>query len=437
MKNYKFVISLLLILGGFGSIIFGYFPIISSVLIILGVLGSLISFLASESRNQEMDYFNEIQAILLAEKGVGNIYSRMLKKDLLEKGKIKDPSKLLTKALNIDPDDEDALSFYSIFLALFLSKWQWLGVKMNSNLFKKHFNLAKEIAQRGIKLYPQNNFLLLSSGILFDIEGNHQKARKYFFKSGKLRTDPYWRLLVATSWHRSGEHLKALNEIKKSEKGGAEGWIVNFYHGRALNAVGNYMEALPYLELALSKSRYSLELWNEISISYHLKACFIKSAKYVFKLSFNTFFLYPLTGLKLLLKAITVVIVSLSCLVSKMFWKLNKSIPFIRELQTRLLPPDEPEFTLGNILMKKGNYEGAEKYFKYSCNVLPNKADSHSNLGLCLALLGLKDEALKEYEKSIELSPQNILLKHTKKQIESGNIRRIIDQNGNVIKNIK
>lgn len=99
-----------------------------------------------------------------------------------------------------------------------------------------------------------------------------------------------------------------------------------------------------------------------------------------------------------------------------------------------MISPDQPEFTLGNILIEKGEYEGAEHCFRIACKIIPDKAESHANLALCLALQGLKKEALLECDKSIELNPKNELFKHAKQQIQSGNMKRILDQNGNVIK---
>lgn len=435
-KSPNLLISFLFILGGIGSILFGIFPIISSIFIILGTFGSLFSLLTSESRNQELDFVIEAQATLLAQHGIGNVYKQAFKKELFKTGSVKSGLRLLEKALDIDPNDIDALSLISSLISLHLSLQQWLGVRADSSYFKNTFSHAKNLATRGVKLYPKNHTFWDTLGILSDIEGKHNKARKHFIRSGKLRNDPYWRLLLATSWHKSGENQKALLELKKAESEKAEGWLFNFYFGRALNSVGNHIEAENYLALAFKERGANPELLYEISQSYYLRGKLFTAAKYILMLSIRVISIHWVRGFRYFLQAAAYIGIGLACFIAKFCWKINRHIPFFRDFQSKILSPDEPEFTLANLLIEKGNYKEAEYNFRSCCEIIPNKAESHANLALCLALQGLKGEALIECNKSIKLNPQNDFFKHTKQQIESGYVKRIVDQNGRVVRNL-
>ena len=433
-RKPAFVISFLFILGGIGSLLFGIFPIVSSIFIILGIFASLFSLLTSESRNQELDYIVEAQATLMAQHGIGNVYTQAFKHELFKTGSVKNGLRLLEKALDVDPNDMDALSLMSSSISLYLSLQEWLRVKKDSPYFKNTFSLAQNLAKRGNELYPKNHTFCDTLGILSDLDSNHKKARQYFIRSGKLRNDPYWRLLLATSWHKSGENQKAILELKKAENDNAEGWLFNFYYGRALNSVGNFVGAENYLLLAFRERGFRPELIYEISQSYYLRGKFFFAAKYLLILSLRVLSLHLVSGIKYFLQAASYIAIALACIIAKVSWKVVRHIPFFRDLQTKILSPDEPQFTLGNLLLEKGNFKEAERNFRSCCEIISTKAENHANLALCLALQGLKDEAIKACDKSIELNPKNELFKHTRQQIESGHMKRIVDQNGRVIR---
>lgn len=402
----------------------------------MGILGSLFSLLTSESRNQELDYIVEAQATLLAQHGIGNVYTQAFKNELFKTGSVKRGLRLLEKALYVDPSDMDALSLISSSISLYLSLQQWVGVTADSSNFKNTFSHAQNLAKRGVKLYPQNHTFWDTLGILSDLEGKHKKARQCFIRSGKLRNDPYWRLLLATSWHKSGENQRALLELKKAQSEKAEGWLLNFYFGRALNSVGDYIEAEKYLVLAFKERGFKPELIYEISQSYYLRGKFFTAAKYILKLSIRVVSIHWVRGFKYFFQAAARFGIGLACFIAKISWKVTCHIPFFRNLQSKILSPDEPEFTLANLFLEKGNFKEAEKNFRTCCEIIPTKAESYANLALCLALQGLKDEAIIECDRSIELNPKNELFKHTRQQIESGYMKRIVDQNGRVIRNL-
>jgi hypothetical protein len=116
IKMLRFVVSILFILGGVGSIIFGIYPITGSILTILGVIGAIFSYLSSESQNQQRDFLIDAQVTLFAQYGLGNIYIELFKKELLKTGSVNNGIRILKKALDINPNDVDALAYLTTYL---------------------------------------------------------------------------------------------------------------------------------------------------------------------------------------------------------------------------------------------------------------------------------------------------------------------------------
>ena len=129
-----------------------------------------------------------------------------------------------------------------------------------------------------------------------------------------------------------------------------------------------------------------------------------------------------------------IIIMGTVCFLSKIIWCINRYIPLINTLQKKVISPDEPEFTLGNIVLEKGLYEASEEKFRLSSKILPNKAATYANIALCLMMQCKRNLALIEIEKAISIEPKNELFKHSKRQIQKGKINRILNQNGTVVK---
>jgi len=70
--------------------------------------------------------------------------------------------------------------------------------------------------------------------------------------------------------------------------------------------------------------------------------------------------------------------------------------------------PDSPILrkNLGNILLGF-DPAGAAREFETAARMLPNAAESHSNLGLAYEALGRRDEALAEYRRALTLDPRD------------------------------
>jgi len=430
------IICICIILGGAGGIIFGLYPIIGTTLIIFGVVGSLLSVSSSVSRNHEIDFLFEAQAKLLAQSGIGNLYTEAVRTEFIKTGNSRNSIKLLVKALEVEPNNIDALVLLSSFCVFQLSLQQWLGNISRRDLILNIQSIRK-LAEKGLKVDSDNHSFLDILGILLDIEGYHEEARKYFIKSGKLRNDPYWHLLLVMSYLASNENLKALHEIEVAKNNGAEGWLFNFYYGRVMNSLGRFNQALEYLIRAYNQKGNRPELLKELSQSNYFEGRFFSSSKYEIFLCIEVLKLGYWVGFSYIMHAFVDFIIGFLCSLSKIFWEITKFIPFIKDLHIKYLSPDEPEFSLGNALINRGNYEAAEIKFRLASRIIPQKAETYANIALCLSLLRNKDGALIEIDKAIDLKPDNELFIHSKKQIQLGTIKRIIDQYGKVRRKIK
>lgn len=407
IKSPIFFYSISIILGSVGSIIFGITPMIGSILIITGVLGGIWTFLTSEAKSKQGDYLLDAQAVLLARHGVGNTYAEAVKLELKKTGSSKNAKELLLKALDIEPNNLDALTSLCSILALNVSFSRWTKSSSKEDNIQNIFELAKKLTERGLALAPKSHIFHDARGILYDFEGKHNKARKEFSVSSSLRTDPYWHLLFATSWHMSGEHGKAFSEMEKARDKGAHGWLFDFYYGQALQAVGDYEKALSHLGKTIKQIGWKVEPLHFLSDTHNSIGNYSKAAKFkgltgiaIITLSFEA-------GLKYLLESMFQLIIGLACNFSKFTWKITRFIPVLRDIQLKLTPPFEPEFSIGCSLIEKKHFTAAEKLFRRSCAAVPEWSETHSNLALCLAMQGKKKEAIESIDRAIGLDPEN------------------------------
>ena len=72
----------------------------------------------------------------------------------------------------------------------------------------------------------------------------------------------------------------------------------------------------------------------------------------------------------------------------------------------------------GYQLMGEGKDEDALKIFKLNTQLYPNGANTYDSYGECLLKLGLKEEGIKAYKKSLELDPKNRNAKRVLEEIK-------------------
>jgi tetratricopeptide (TPR) repeat protein len=152
--GFSELIILTILVGGIGGIISGAYPWIGAAMTIIGVIGALIDRCSSEIRNKQIESLIDAQALLLANKGLGNLYTEAGKIELKKGG-----SKAVEnfqKALDINPDDKEALASLSAILALELSNQNWLHHGAGKK-YQTILSIAKSCALKGKQIAPKDH----------------------------------------------------------------------------------------------------------------------------------------------------------------------------------------------------------------------------------------------------------------------------------------
>jgi len=447
MKNYHcnflniFGLSILFCLGGLGSIIFGFYPQWGGFFIFCGVIGSIYSLISTELNNRNLYNLLEIQATMMASKGIGNVYLEHVHRELRRKGFCETTVEFLLKALELNPDDIEALEILSAGLTLQLSFEAAVGdIK---DIVKTHIiHDIRRLIKKALKSTPKNASFYIDLGILRDLEGKHGKARYWFKRSAKFRTDPYWRLGMSTSWGMSKDYQKALEQVEAAIQEGAKGWITDFYYGRTLVSVGQYEKAVFYLEKAYRNKPYRPEILKFYEDAYYMQGFFIKSAFLKLRLSILLFFLNPKKSLRYLFEAIITCGLALAFRISKSMWVVIKHLPWLAKIQLMIVPPDEPEKSLAAMMIAKKHFDMAVQLYKKAIAIYPKRIESLINLATCLIRLdNRKEEAIEILDKALLIAPNDKFIKEYKSAIEKGYIDKTkegrtiwLDHRQNIIK---
>lgn len=413
----KIIIILCIVLGGIGSIIFNISIFLGSIFIAVGTLAAIFSFLQYESRLKMYDDYVEICAVLLSQGG-GNIFKEFYKKELLRKGFI--PLKYIKKALEIEPNDVESMKYLTMWAALRISSLKWI-LEIKPNL--REISYIQSLIEKGIKLSPSSHEFYDAKGILLDAEEKHEQARTMFLKSGKLRDDPYWRLLLATSWTMSGDHDKGLDQLVIAEKEGAKGRLFDFYYGRALYSVGLYEMGLSFLNQSY------LVRGNKLDILLILEKCcwslgkFYNSSRYSIITSIHFFMLGAYKrGLKYFRDGTTAFFLGIKCSIYNHVWHLSKKIPIIKLLYHIIRPQLQPESTMASHAMQKRHIISAVSLLKKALEWDEMDFRLWFNLSVCLFKMDDKKGAIEAIERALCLNPKEEILIEVKSQIIAGEL---------------
>lgn len=309
-QNIPVLFTIILsVLVGVGSFLSGIYPTLGIIFSIFGILFGIWQLLSSEIRNRETNRYFEAQACLMADAGIGNLYLQVAKKEFRKSGTFKNIRKYLDKALQIDPNDVEALLVTANIIIKELSFNQW--VQKLKNISDSSWAYAFGLVNRGIRNYPSEHKFLDLLGVLYDIAGKYSLARKCFVKSSKMRQDPYWRLLLSTSYGMSEDYDRSLKEMQKAIDEGAKGWVVEYYYGRALKACGYYREALTHLNNALSMAGHDPRILLDRQNCLHMLGHLVLSAVEEFRVSFIIAMLNPSLSARLLAHSITHITIAL------------------------------------------------------------------------------------------------------------------------------
>ncbi|HLX73039.1 MAG TPA: tetratricopeptide repeat protein [Verrucomicrobiae bacterium] len=403
------VVVLAIVLGGVGGIISGEWPKTGIVMVIIGMIGALWDHFSSDQREKEVNDFFDAQALLLANKGIGNVYTESGKLELRKRGRTASAVKQFQKALQVDPNDKEALFSLGTAFALECAMKQWVGEHRRPD-FQDKLSKAKSYAERGMRLAPDDHRFHDLLGIIHDVEGNHDRARNEFRRSGRLRSDPFWHLLMATSWGMSGHHREGLAEVRRAIAEGAQNWIVDLYYGRALCYVGDYGEAVAHLRKVLQQRKWQPQVLAHLSDAYFFQGNLGKAAGYRARRGLALLKAGRIRGIVDEGIAALFFGFHIALSLSKRLWRFSRHIPLWRNVQMKILSPAQPETSLGYKLIKAGHFELAEMHLRKACEILPDSPTLLTNLATAVALQGKKNEALEICDQAIQFARDETML---------------------------
>jgi tetratricopeptide (TPR) repeat protein len=412
MISWSRIVVFLILCGGLGGIISGAYPVTGAILTLAGVIAALSDHVSSDARNRENDAFVEAQALLLANKGIGNLYSEIAKLET-RRGRTDRAFERYKKALEINPNDTEALWSLGVMLALQVAYAQWLGCSKKED-FKNKLSAAKTYVKRGMEIDSKNHIFYDILGIIYDTEGNHEKAREEFRRSGILRTDPYWHLLMATSWGMSEQHGKELAEVRKAIEKGADNWLVDYYYGRAFNNVGDFDHALPRLKRAFETRGTQVHILRELIHCYYMQGWFDKAGGFALQSGFALLRRFPVASWRNFKESVHHYGLYIVITMSGFLWPITRRISVLSKIHQRIASPAQPYQTLGIMLIERGHYRFAEKHLQTACNRLPNIPENLANLSSCLALQNKRIEAIEKITMAINCARDERLLKQLK-----------------------
>lgn len=416
----KYLVSILFLVSGIGSLITGIHPILGGVLSALGIVVTIWTYIQSDAAERNSAAQIELMTLLLAEKGIGNLYLEQFKRDS-SGGHLKTTEGLrrLEKALIAEPHNCEVLGTLSLVYALLLAFYHWAGQDVLKAPLSVWFRRTRELADLGLRLEPDNHVFWDVQGILHDLVKNHPEAQRFFITSSTKRKDPYWRLLLATSLGMAGDARAALEEIKRAKEEGAIGWLADFYLGRALLDSGYVEEAWGSLNVALKIRGWRPELLSYLSKAANLRGHFVLAARYEVMEAIALAPLVPRACFALSGAALMHLSLGIALGLSSVIWLITKHIPIVRDIHLRISPPDEPEASLVFAILRTGNYLAALDYFQRAFDRLPSPKNT-ANLAGCLAKLERTRDAMAVCADGLRRFPGNIMIDKMNHQIESG-----------------
>jgi tetratricopeptide (TPR) repeat protein len=250
-KNSIFLVFVIVgaIVSGIGSIVFEINVVFGIILTVIGLMMAVITIIADNIEKTSLSQMIDIQNKLLASSGAGNVHQEIFNSELKEKGRSPDGIEHLIKAYNLQPNNVEIIKSLSSSLALSLSFSQWATSK-EQYIKSNNWVFAKNLAEKGLKISNKEPILMDTMGILCDTAGEHEEARKWFLRSSKFRKDPFWHLLMSTSWGLSGNVTSEIKEIEQVIAVSGHNWFVDMYYGTALVNNGRCKESLSFLRNA-------------------------------------------------------------------------------------------------------------------------------------------------------------------------------------------
>ena len=392
----------------------------SILLTSLGIAGLVLQYIAQWQREKDLQEFVDIQAALHAEAGHGNPYTIKAVRRVVATGCMSATEfHELETALSLHPDDEEAYAFLAAGTALGLSYHQWAGTPVQN--LSAHIASARRFIDDGLARYPASEELILASGILYDVDGNHEEARACFSQVGKLQGDARWRIYSSVSWAMSGDLIKALADIDLAQQGGIDFWFVDLYRGRYLMALGRFPEARHCLYASFARKKWSAQLLQALFELHHNSGEFGHSSRIGLRLAARLSLTVPNAAIRSTRKAIFDFFLWSLFKLSKAVWRITRHYPRAAQIHCRIFSPTEPEAKIGLLMMTFGNYEQALRVMLPVAEQFPGVLPFQMNIASCLSMLGRHDDAIETARSVMQQNPKSAL---AERQLDSLRYRK-------------
>lgn len=413
-------------------------PLLGALMIVLGGVTSLCSFYDSESRRVRIQSLVDIQSQLLARGGLGNTFLEEAKAEIRSRGTTKRIQARLHQALQLDPNNIEALAYSTSLEVIQLSFMHFLGKNATAR-FRSRLAAVQQAARTAHRIAPRVHVFLDVLGIAADLEGQHESARKLFRKSASLRRDPYWHELLAVSWGMSDRNDLALAELQKAEAKGAEGPEFQFQYACSLMHDGDHEAAYPRL-LASYKSGWRHPLLLHHLSTYHFyRGNFLVMFRYDFQLVLvhSKYGALSIQLIGRLLAAANLLMIMTMFVPGRLIGALCRRLPILSRLRLTQLQSPYPEVALGDELLKMGHYKPAERNFRAILLRRENYAPAYDKLAISLRMQGRNDEALPFFERAVELDPSHKAYRWNLEQCKAGPPGRLLTYSEKELEEVK
>lgn len=412
------VIIVITVASGVASLLLKLYPVAGTILVAVGLLVTVWQIISSELRNQYVAKMTEAQNAILAAQGLGNVYQKILEEELKKSGKSAEGVVYLRKAYELEPNNLNVIRMLSGAIAMNISfrRPSSRGIKADKN-----WRFAETLVKKGLEKNPRDSVLLDVLGILYDCAGEHEVARNWFRKSSKFRKDPYWHLMMATSWGMSGNDVKALDEMEVAIKEGARGWWVELNYGIALSKVGRCREALEHINSARREKGFHPGICEHTVVVKGILGEF--STRLVVDIVYMSLLyskIAPVLGLKITARLVVCLLFTLLTVQARLICKLTSRVSVLCRASGNFFCAVSLAFTYGQEHLAKRDYEIANRFFEVCYSLCSMAVPILQNLSVIYAYSGNRKKAVELCTKALTLDPKNKVIRWNMNQFKSG-----------------
>jgi tetratricopeptide (TPR) repeat protein len=195
-------------------------------------------------------------------------------------------------------------------------------------------------------------------------------------------------------------------------------WLVPYWHGKCLFAVGRYSEATPALLVAFRLRGLRHDLMLSISESLYMQGRFLSSSFFHCLEALTLWAVNKRRSGRLLAEAIVHAGVFVLTRASRLILPLTRHITPLRKFQYSHFPPFEPEATLSEMAYEKGHMVAGHELIDRAIAVAPDVPRLWANKAIFLTHEKRYDEAIAACDRALLAEPDHPMWKHNREQLD-------------------